>query len=203
MGKLLIINTGPTAYEQSGDYPVEKKAGQYAPPEKWAEAALERIAAEKVCAVYFCPVPGAKETAAIISGKLGLIAQPLAGLENVIDPAWKGMTPDDALKMESSFAEVPPGPRDLDLPFTRSADSLRVEIASVLDTLTKQHKKEPVLIVSHRMLTPLLILHLLHMANHHYRQVEQEYGALNLFEVRSGMPSAIYINDTCHLHGLI
>jgi hypothetical protein len=53
------------------------------------------------------------------------------------------------------------------------------------------------------MLTVLMALHLLHLHNKHYRQIEQDFGSLNLFEVRFGMPSAIYINDTCHLHGLI
>ena len=193
MGKILVLNAGPSAFERSGSRPVET----------WAEAALGRVIAEKVCSVYFCPVPGAQETAAGIAGKLGLAPQALAGLESVIDPAWKGMTQADVSKFESSFAEEPPGPDDINLPFTKDLDALRSEVASMLDTLTKQHKKEAILIVSHRMLTPVLVLHFLHMANHHYRQVEQEFGALNLFEVRMGIPSALYINDTCHLHGLI
>jgi hypothetical protein len=57
--------------------------------------------------------------------------------------------------------------------------------------------------VTHRALTVLMVLHFLHMSNRHYGQIAQENGAVNLFEIRSGIPSALYINDTCHLKGLL
>ena len=75
--------------------------------------------------------------------------------------------------------------------------------AAALDDLAVKHKKETVIIVSQPALSVNMLLHLLNLDNKHYDQIAQDPGAVNLFEVRFGVPSALYINDTCHLHGLI
>ena len=76
-------------------------------------------------------------------------------------------------------------------------------VAAALDDLTVKHKKETAVIVSQPELSVTILLHLLNLDNKHYQQIAQDPGAVNLFEVRFGVPSALYINDTCHLHELI
>jgi broad specificity phosphatase PhoE len=75
-------------------------------------------------------------------------------------------------------------------------------VATALDDLTVKHKKETMVIVSQPDLSVTILLHLLNLDNKHYDQIAQDPGAVNLFEVRFGLPSALYINDTCHLHEL-
>jgi broad specificity phosphatase PhoE len=72
-------------------------------------------------------------------------------------------------------------------------------VAGALDDLAVKHKKETVVIVSRAALSVTMVLHLLHLDKKHYEQIAQDPGAVNLFEVRFGVPSALYINDTCHL----
>ncbi len=203
MGRILIFSAGPNAYEAGVNKGESKQAGWNAPPEDWVRAALPRIAEEKPAAVYYCDTPGTRECAEMISMQIEMGSHPLPGLENEIDPGWKGMSAADHAMMESGAEKEAAAPDELKLPFAESAVNLRSALASSLDGLAKQHRKEAIVIVSHRMLTVLMALHLLHMGNRHYRQVAQEFGALNLFEVRAGMPSVLYLNDTCHLHGLI
>ena len=76
-------------------------------------------------------------------------------------------------------------------------------VAAALDDITVKHKKETAVIVSQPELSVTILLHLLNLDSKHYQQIAQDPGAVNLFEVRFGVPSALYINDTCHLHGLI
>ena len=76
-------------------------------------------------------------------------------------------------------------------------------VAAALDEIAVRHKKETAVVVSQADLSVSMLLHLLNLDKKHYRQVAQEPGAVNLFEFRFGLPSALYINDTCHLHGLI
>ena len=76
------------------------------------------------------------------------------------------------------------------------------EVAAALDDITMKHKKETVVIVSQPELSVTILLHLLNLDNKRYQQIAQDHGAVNLFEARFGMPSALYINDTCHLHEL-
>jgi broad specificity phosphatase PhoE len=72
-------------------------------------------------------------------------------------------------------------------------------MATALDDMAVKHKKETVIIVSQPELSVTMLLHLLNLDDKHYRQIAQDPGAVNLFEVRFGVPSALYINDTCHL----
>jgi broad specificity phosphatase PhoE len=112
------------------------------------------------------------------------------------------MDPADALVMDCSFSEAPPEVK-IKLPFANSIDELRTMVAAAIDSISVKHKKEAVVIVSHRALTVIMVLHMLHMHNRHYRQIAQDYGAVNLFETRFGMASALFINDTCPLQGLM
>ena len=76
-------------------------------------------------------------------------------------------------------------------------------MAAALDDIAVKHKKETAVIISQPALSVTMVLHLLGLGSKHYGQIAQDFGAVNLFEVRFGVPSALYINDTCHLHGLI
>lgn len=202
MGKILIVNTGPTGQERFSSYPVDDKTGLDAPPLEWALATAERLDEYAVKAVYTCPVPGAEETAEIIAARFGLNADMLPGLDMPQGLRWTGMGPEDAMLLDCSFAEAPAEVK-VKLPFDNSIDEVRTMAAAAIDSITVKHKKETVVVVSHRALTVIMVLHMLHMHSRHYRQIAQDYGAVNLFEVRFGMASALYINDTCHLNGLI
>ena len=149
--------------------------------QKWSEAAARRVREYDLTAVYVCPVPEADEMARIIAGYAPVEALP--GFNEKVDAFWKaGHKP---------------------LPFKEDLEKLRARIEPALTQVCERHKKETVAVVSQRDLTVVMILFLLHMAGSHYGQIAQEYGAVNLFEVRGSTPSALYINDTCHLHGLI
>lgn len=76
-------------------------------------------------------------------------------------------------------------------------------VAAALDDIIVKHKKETAVIVSEQALSVTMLLHLLGLDSKHYGQVDQQPGAVNLFEFRFGVPSALYINDTCHLNKLI
>ena len=201
MGKILIVNTGPVGQERFSSYPVDDKEELDAPPLEWAQAALERLAGYPVKAIYTCPVPGAEEMAGIIAARFDLKADMLPELNSPHALRWTGMSPEDAMLLDCSFAEAPAEVK-IKLPFDNNVDELRTMAVAAIDNIAVMYKKETVVIVSHRALTVIMILHMLHMHNRHYRQVAQDYGAVNLFEVRFGMTSALYINDTCHLHEL-
>jgi probable phosphoglycerate mutase len=79
---------------------------------------------------------------------------------------------------------------------------VRERAASAVDGLIAQHLKETVVLVSHKVVCHILILSLLGLDNSHFWQITQDVCAINLFEVRGGIPSALSLNDTCHLREL-
>ena len=76
-------------------------------------------------------------------------------------------------------------------------------MAAALDDIVVKHKKETAVIISQPALSVTMVLHLLGLGSKHYGQIAQDPGAVNLFEVRFGVPSALYINDTCHLNKFV
>ena len=189
MGKILIVNTGP----------VQAGSGRELSPDALAKAVTERLSEYKVGAVYVCPLPGAEEMAQAIAGRFGLQTQLLPGLGEVQDVHWKETAQKIGAKPSCTPAEAQAG--DV-MPHDAGIEELLQAAAVALDDIAVRHKKETAVIVSQRVLSVIMILHLLHLDSGHYSQIEQDPGAVNLFETRFGLPSALYINDTCHLHGL-
>ena len=203
MGKILIVNTGPTEFERMGQYPLLDRSGLDAPPEKWAAAAAKRLLEYQLSAVYFLPVPEAALTAGVIAGGRNLEPQTLPGFENASELSWKGLSPEEAAVLDCPLDERGLQAVNIRFPFAVDLAELRVKIGASLDEIGGKYKKETVAVVSHRALTIVMVMHFLHMDNRHYNQIAQENGAINLFEIRGGVPSALYINDTCHLEGLL
>lgn len=203
MGKILIVNTGPTGYERMGQYPVLDSAGLDAPAQLWAQAAAKRLQEYQLTAVYFLPVPEAAETAALIAGNSNLEEKVLPGFAESEVSMWKGLSSEESAALDCSLDNGHMDAACIKLPFDLDLGQLRIKLAAALDEIIARHKKETVAIISHRVLSIIMILHLLHMDNRHFNQVAQEHGAINLFEVRMGLPSALYINDTCHLEGIL
>jgi len=192
LGKLLIVNTGP----------VQAGTDREVPPEELARAVAERLSEYKVAAVYYCPLPGAEDLARYIAGHFGLTVEPLPGLGEAQQVCWKQLIQKGGDAAVCSSAGAPPGAGSMLYP-DAGIDALREASATALDDIALKHKKEAAVVVSQRALSEVMILHLLHLHSKHYGQVEQQPGAVNLFEYRFGVPSALLINDTCHLRKLI
>jgi broad specificity phosphatase PhoE len=203
MAKILIVNTGPTEYERMGQYPLLDKAGLDAPPEKWAQAAAKRLLEYQLSAVYFLPVPEAARTAETIASGYKLDAVILPGFENAGELSWKGLSPEEAAVLDCPLDGNQLAVVNIKFPFNADLEQLRAKLAKSLDEMAGRYKKETVAIVTHRAISVIMVLHFLHMDSRRYNQIAQENGVVNLFEIRSGMPSALYINDTCHLEGLL
>src|SRR5215211_5458467 len=57
-----------------------------------ARKLAERLASERLDAVYTSPLRRASETGALVAGRLGLVAEPIEGLREVDVGSWSGLT---------------------------------------------------------------------------------------------------------------
>ena len=170
---------------------------------KQAKAAAASIADWQVSAIYSSPLRRALTTAEILAHPFGLEVKPLPGIIDIDYGEWQGLSPQEAAaKDRGLYSNWLENPHEMEFPGGESLGMVRERAASTVNGLIAQHLKETVVLVSHKVVCHILILSLLGLDNSHFWQITQDVCAINLFEVRGGIPSALSLNDTCHLREL-
>jgi broad specificity phosphatase PhoE len=170
---------------------------------KQAEAAAERLKEWPISVVYSSPLCRALKTAEIIADGLGLNVQPLAGIIDVDYGEWQGLSTEEVISRDGPlYSQWINNPDMVKFPGGEGFIAVRERVAKTVQDIIMQHPKESVVLVSHKVICQILVLSLLSLGSTHFWQITQDVCAMNLFEIRSGIPSALFINDTCHLNGL-
>lgn len=167
---------------------------------KQAEATAERLLEWPVSAVYCSPLKRTVTTANIIAQRLHLEVKPLSGIIDISFGEWHGLSPEEAAEKDGSlFTMWQKSPHLVKFPGGESLDEVRQRAGAAVDGLVKLHYEGTIALVSHRVVCQILILHLLGLDNSRFWQIGQDVCAVNLFEVKDGIPYARLLNDTCHL----
>lgn len=170
---------------------------------KQAEASAEKIAQWSVATVYSSPLPRAVTTAKIIAQRLGLEVKLLPGLIDIDYGQWQGLSPEEAAIRDRSLYELwLRSPHLVKFPGGESLEQVRDRTAASVGDLISNHAEETVVLVSHKVVCQILVLHFLGLDNSRFWQVAQDVSAINLFEIKDSMSIALFINDTCHLNNL-
>ena len=203
MVRLIIVRHGQTEWNR-----VERFRGRADIEldefgKKQAEAAAKRIGEWPISAIYSSPLKRALTTAEIMAGPLGLEVQPMSGIIDIDYGEWQGLSTEDVVDRDGHlYSQWIESPDKVKFPGGESFAEVRKRAASAVEELIKRHEKETVALVSHKVICQVLILSLLGLDSSCFWQITQDVCAMNLFEVRGGIPSALFINDTCHLEGL-
>lgn len=168
-----------------------------------AEAAAARIAEWQVSAIYSSPLNRALSTAEILARPFSLEVKLLPGIIDIDYGEWRGLSPEEATaKYGDLYSTWLNSPHQVKFPAGESLAEVRERAASAVGDLIAQHPKETIVLVSHKVVCQILILSLLGLDNSHFWEITQDVCAVNLFEVRGGVSSALSLNDTCHLKSL-
>ena len=170
---------------------------------KQAEATAKRAAEFGISAIYTSPLRRTMTTARIISEHLSLAVQPLPGIMDIDFGEWQGLTPEEAAERDADLYTLwREHPHLVTFPNGESLDDVRSRASKAVENVLAQADNKTIAVVSHKVVCQLLILHFIALSNSHFWQIGQDVAALNLFHVRDGIPSAVALNDTCHLKGL-
>lgn len=170
---------------------------------KQAEATAGRIGEWQVSAVYSSPLRRALNTAEVLARRFDLEVQLLPGIIDIDYGEWQGLSPDEAAAKDGAlYSRWLKSPHKAKFPGGESLAGVRERAASAVDSLITRHPRETIALVSHKVVCQILILSLLGVDNSHFWQIAQDVCAVNLFEIRGGVPSALLLNDTCHLNGV-
>jgi len=169
---------------------------------RWQAARLgERLARERVSAIYASPLSRTMDTARIIAGVCG--GDPIAadGLREISHGRWEGLTRSE---VEQQFAgEYAAWEED---PFTfapeggESGVAVLARVLPVIRSIVKRHQEERVLVVSHKATIRILLSSLLGFDARGYRdRLDQAPASLNVLDFHDPVhPRLMLFNDTCH-----
>jgi broad specificity phosphatase PhoE len=170
---------------------------------KQAEATAKRVAELGLSVIYASPLRRTMTTARILSEYLDLKLSPLPGIMDIDYGGWQGLTPEEAATRDSSlYSQWREHPHLVTFPGGESLADVRNRAADAVESVLAQTDNKTIAVVSHKVVCQLLILHFIALDNSHFWQIGQDVAAVNLFHVRDNVPSAVLLNDTCHLKGL-
>jgi len=168
-----------------------------------AEATAARVAAQwKPVSVYCSPLQRARQTAQSIADKLGLEAQPVAGLNDMNFGQWQGLTVDEVRRGWPEMAQTwLRAPHKVIFPQGESLDALRDRGMAAVHQLIQRHPDDDIVIVGHMVVNRVLLCAMLGLDNSNHWRIGQDTCALNVIDWRDGIFYIQSLNDRCHWPG--
>jgi len=198
--RVIIVRHGRTEWNRVERFRGRVDIGLDEVGMKQAEVAAKRIREWPISAIYSSPLRRAMDTAEIIAAPLELNVQPMSGIIDIDYGSWQGLSTEQVVARDDSlYSRWIKSPYEVKFPGGESFTEVRERVASAIGDLIQQHPKETFVLVSHKVICQILILNLLGLDSSHFWQITQDVCAMNLFEVRGGIPSVLFLNDTCHL----
>ena len=200
MTKLLLVRHGDTTLNSAERYWGQTDVELSAVGLEQAERLRDRIATERIDAVYSSDLRRASVTAETITSRhqLELIICP--ELREINFGKFEGLT----------FAEI--GQRypemvklwtdwnlQIKFPGGESVEELDVRVSKFLKRLKKHTPEQTILIVAHSASLRLLICHLLGIELEHWRQLRLELASLSILDTYPQRAILSLLNDTSHL----
>jgi alpha-ribazole phosphatase len=165
-----------------------------------AQALARALASEHISAVYSSPLKRAALTARPIAEVHGLEAQVDERLTDLNFGAWEGKTLSEVRRTSPDlFAQWERDPGAVTFPGGESLALVRARAAAAVEELIQRHCGETVAIVSHRVVTKVLLCHVLGLDDSHFWQIRQDTACINRLERTAREWVVITMNDVCHL----
>lgn len=203
MTQLILIRHGQTEWNRVERFRGRAELDLNETGIKQAELVASRLTQWRVSAIYSSPLRRATATSQILAQRLNLKVNMSSALIDIDYGDWQGLSPQEAQVRDSSLYTMwLDRPHLVKFPGGESLADVRERVILGVNNLVAQHPEEIITLVSHKVVCQVLILGFLDLDNSHFWQITQDVSAINLFEVKDGVPTSLLINDTCHLKGL-
>lgn len=154
-------------------------------------------------AVYSSPLSRAETTARAVAETRGLRVIPEPAFTDIDFGEWQGLP---LREVKEKYADLYRAwrerPQDVLFPGGEDLARARARSWEALQRVVGESPGKNLLIVSHRVITKILICAVLGLGNSHFWQIKQDTTAVNCFEYSRGVFSVALINDTCHLKAI-
>ena len=158
----------------------------------------ERLAREKIAAIYASPLQRTRETAEIVSARLSLSIEFRDDLLELDFGEWTGATFDairadprwQAWSTQRSLAAIPGG---------ESMRAVQQRIVAAMIELNERHLHETIVLVSHGDVIRCVLLFALGMPLDFYNRIEVVQGSISSIQIEPDRIRVLRINERPHL----
>lgn len=196
MVKLLLVRHGETEWNKTGRYQGHSDVELSAIGLWQAERLRDRLAGQRIDAVYSSDLKRASHTAQIITSQHNLAVMPGKELREINFGELEGMTYDEIQLHYPNWSGIS---SDVSIPGGESLSQLAFRIELFVPRLTEHSGDKTVLVVAHGGALRVLVCILLGIGIEHWRQIRLDGASLTIME---GYPDRVVLsllNDTCHL----
>jgi broad specificity phosphatase PhoE len=167
-----------------------------------AEALADALRGVSIEAIYASPLTRAVQTATAVARVRNMLVASDPDLTDMHFGPWEGMPLKEVREhYRREFRIWMRTPELLRLRGAERLEGVRRRAVRALRTLSRGHEGT-VLVVSHRVVTKLLVLWVLGLGAGEFWSVKQDTACINRFSVSQGRKVLLAMNDTCHLAGL-
>lgn len=150
--------------------------------------------------IYSSPLSRAQETAQVIAGARGLRLIPDPAFLDIDFGEWQGLSLKEVKEKYSElYRDWRQRPQTVTFPGGENLAQVKARAWEGLQRVVRENPEKTALIVSHRVITKVLICAVLGLDHSHFWQIKQDTTAVNCLDHNRGFFVASLINDTCHL----
>jgi probable phosphoglycerate mutase len=201
--RLLAVRHGATEWSQARRFAGARDVPLTAQGRLQAEAVAQALAGAAAVAIYTSPLERARTSAEVI-------AKPHR-LEPVIEPAfremafgaWEGLGRDElAARFPIEAAAWATTPHAVTPPEGEPLPAVDARVRAALAALAERHRGQTVILVSHAIVTRLIVLEALGLGPERLWSVDASPAGITEIEYQEGWATVHRMNTLAHLDGL-
>jgi probable phosphoglycerate mutase len=201
--RVLLIRHGETAWNRQEIFRGREDIPLNENGIRQAEALAASVSNIEIAAVYSSPLSRATGTAAPLAGARDLPVRTEQDLIDLDFGEWQGHTlPEVEASHPGEFRVWRKTPHRASIPGGETLTEMRERCVSLLDRLYSTHSGEAIALVSHRVVTKVMLCHVLGLDNSAFFSLFQSNCCLNVFDMGPDGFVLRLLNDTCHLRNL-
>jgi broad specificity phosphatase PhoE len=203
MARIFLIRHGTTEWNREEIFRGRADCALNDTGRAEARAVADYLQGVEIEKIYSSPLSRADETAKAIAAKRGLQVIPDPAFIDLDFGEWQGLPLKEVReKYRDLYRAWRERPQDVTFPGGENLTQVRARAWEGLLRVVEQNPEKTALIVSHRVITKVLICAALGLDNSRFWQIKQDTTAINCLEYARGQFVASLINDTCHLKSI-
>lgn len=200
MTKVILVRHGQTLWNLVMKYQGHCDVALTEKGVEQAMLAAQRLASEKITAVYASDLGRALKTAECIAQKHNLLVTAVPELKEINFGEWEGLTYEGAnSQWTEEMSLLFTHPDEVIIPGGETFREVKERATMALAKIVAQHPDETIVVVSHGGTIRTLLCAALNIHLNYLWKIKQDNTAINVLEYHDGEVMVSLVNDVHHL----